>query len=450
MSPTGRPEGESLSAQREGCPAAPTARPKGEFPSAQRKGSPVRAEHLRIDPGRLLARLDELAAIGEAPDGSCCRLALTDEDKAGRDLVAGWMRELDLEVGIDRVGNLFGLRRGSEDLAPVMTGSHIDTVRTGGRYDGNLGVLGGLEVLRTLDDAGLTTRRPLVVAVFTNEEGARFQPDMLGSLVYAGGLALEAAYETRSIDGKRLRDELERIGYLGSAALPLYRPHAFVELHIEQGPVLDLEGVTIGAVEDLQGISWQEVSITGQSNHAGTTPMRLRHDAGYCAAAIGHELRRIAREMGGNQVATMGKIDLHPNLINVIAARARVTVDLRNTDEALLAQAERRFADFLQQLARDEGVTIETRSLARFEPVAFDRDLAALVARTAQRLGHSCRPMTSGAGHDAQMLARLCPTAMIFVPSVKGISHNPAEHTEPAHLAAGADVLLHTLLELSA
>jgi N-carbamoyl-L-amino-acid hydrolase len=409
----------------------------------------MKAEQLRINEARLMARLSELAAIGATPDGSCCRLALTDEDKAGRDLVAGWMRELGLDVRVDPIGNIFGLRRGAEDTAPVMTGSHIDTVRTGGRYDGCLGVLGGLEVAQVLNDAGITTRRPLVVGVFTDEEGARFHPDMAGSLAYVGGIPLAELYETRGIDGKLFRDELERIGYLGDAPVPLYRPHAYVELHIEQGPVLDIEGVTIGAVENLQGISWQEVAITGQSNHAGTTPMRLRHDAGYCAAAIGHFLRQLAKDMGGSQVATMGKVDLHPNLINVIAARAKVTIDLRNTDEALLVRAERRFAQFLEQLAADEGVKIETKSLARFEPVLFDRNIADLIARTAARLGHSCRPMTSGAGHDAQMIARIAPSAMIFVPSVKGISHNPAEHTEPAHLAAGADVLLHTLLELA-
>jgi len=410
----------------------------------------MKAEQLRIDPARLMARLNRLAEIGRTEDGSCCRLALTDEDRAGRDLVSGWMRELGLEVRVDAIGNIFGLRRGTSAVSPVMTGSHIDTVRTGGRYDGNLGVLGGLELVQVLNDAGITTRRPLIVAVFTDEEGARFHPDMAGSLTYVGGLALDELYATRSIDGKLFRDELERIGYLGDAPVPLYTPHAFVELHIEQGPVLDIEGITIGAVENLQGISWTEVLITGQSNHAGTTPMRLRHDAGYCAAEIGTFVRRIAREFGGSQVGTVGSITLHPNLVNVIAARARITVDLRNTDDAILAQAERRFAEFLAQLARDEGVKIETHSLARFAPVVFDKDVAGLIAGTAQRLGHSCRPMTSGAGHDAQMMARMCPTAMIFVPSVKGISHNPAEHTEPAHLAAGADVLLHTLLELSA
>jgi N-carbamoyl-L-amino-acid hydrolase len=409
----------------------------------------MKVEQLRISEARLMARLSELAAIGATADGSCCRLALTDEDKAGRDLVVRRMRELGLQVRVDPIGNIFGLRRGAEDSEPVMTGSHIDTVRTGGRYDGNLGVLGGLEVVQVLNEAGIVTRRPLVVGVFTDEEGARFQPDMLGSLVYVGGMPLAQAYAAADNDGKLLRDELARIGYLGDAPLPLYRPHAFVELHIEQGPVLDAEGVVIGAVENLQGISWQEVKIDGQSNHAGTTPMRLRHDAGYCAAAIGHFLRHLTRDIGGNQVATMGSLTLHPGLINVIAARAKVTVDLRNTDEALLREAERRFAQFLGRLAAEEGVRIEAKSLARFEPVIFDRGVADLVTRTAGRLGHSCRPMTSGAGHDAQMMARICPTAMIFVPSVKGISHNPAEHTEPAHLAAGADVLLHTLLELA-
>jgi len=407
-------------------------------------------EDLRIDAAGLLKRIADLAAIGATDEGGCCRLALTDEDRAGRDLVRGWMQQLGLRVQVDAIGNLFGWRTGREDLAPVMTGSHIDTVRTGGRYDGNYGVLAGLEVVKVLNDADLTTRRPLVVAAFTNEEGARFQPDMLGSLVYAGGLSLADAHASVAIDGAVLRDELLRIGWLGDAPLPLCKPHAYVELHIEQGPVLDAEGLCIGAVRDLQGISWQALTITGQSNHAGTTPMRLRHDAGYCAAAIACFVRELADEMGGNQVATVGTVTLHPNLINVIAAHAQLTVDLRNTDDALLRQAEQRLAAFLAELQRKEGVSIDARVLARFDPVQFDTGVADLIARTASKLGHSQRPMTSGAGHDAQMLARACPSAMIFVPSVKGISHNPAEHTAPEHLAAGADVLLHTLLELAA
>ena len=404
---------------------------------------------LRIDAARLVDRLDRLAQIGPIDGGGSCRLALTDEDRRGRDLVVSWMRELGMEVQVDAIGNVFGVRAGRRDLPPVMTGSHIDTVRTGGRYDGNLGVIGGLEVVQTLNEAGLSTERPIVVAFFTDEEGARFAPDMLGSLVYVGGMPLAEALDVRAIDGPRLGDELERIGYAGDAPIGTLKPSSFVELHIEQGPVLDAEGVTIGAVEDLQGISWQELTITGQSNHAGTTPMRLRHDAGFAAAAVATFVRGLAREMGGSQVSTVGKTDLHPNLINVIAARAHLTVDLRNTDEISLKQAEASLSEFLDKLAKDEGVTIQTRQLARFEPVIFDAGIVQRIEAVSERLGYSQRRMTSGAGHDAQMFARICPTAMIFVPSIKGISHNPAEYTAPADLAAGGNVLLHTLLGLS-
>lgn len=409
----------------------------------------MRTASLRIDGQRLLQRLAALADVGAIAGGGCCRLALTDADRDGRDLVVGWMRELGLQVQVDAIGNVFGLRPGRQAVAPVMTGSHIDTVRTGGRYDGNLGVLAGLEAVQALNDAGIETDRPLVVAFFTDEEGARFAPDMLGSLVYAGGMELRDALGVRAIDGARLGDELARIGYAGSAPMGLHRPAAFVELHIEQGPVLHAEGGRLGVVESVQGISWQELTLTGQSNHAGTTPMRLRRDAGHAAAAVAVFMRELAREMGGSQVATVGKIDLHPNLINVIAARATLTVDLRNTDEGLLRQAEQRLAEFLRQLARQEGLEVASRVLARFEPVRFDDGVAARIEAAAGRLGVPTRRMTSGAGHDAQMLARVCPTAMIFVPSVHGISHNPAEFTEPADLVLGADVLLQTLLDLA-
>jgi N-carbamoyl-L-amino-acid hydrolase len=404
---------------------------------------------LRIDADALLRRLDELARIGARPDGSCCRIALTDEDRNGRDLLVRWMREDGLRVTVDAIGNIFGRRDGRDDGAPIMTGSHIDTVRTGGRYDGALGVLAGLEVVRALDRASIETERPVVVGAFTNEEGARFSPDMLGSLVYAGGLSLDEALAARARDGPTLGEELARIGYAGSVPVGAERPAAYVELHIEQGPVLDLEHVTIGAVEDLQGISWQEVEFVGQSNHAGTTPMRMRHDAGYCAAALGVFLRSLALEMGGSQVATMGEVQLHPNIINVIAARARATVDLRNTDELLLEDSERRLAAFLARLGTDERVEVRTKRLARFAPVRFDTSMVERIERVAGSLGLSCKRMTSGAGHDAQMLARVCPTAMIFVPSVLGISHNPREHTDPEDLVAGANVLLQTLLELA-
>ena len=409
----------------------------------------MNATDLRIDPARLARRLEALAEIGAIEGGGVCRLALTDEDKAGRDRVLEWMKELGLAVTIDGIGNGVGVRAGREGGARVMTGSHIDTVRTGGRYDGNLGVLAGLEVIQVLNDAGITTRRPLAVAFFTNEEGARFAPDMMGSLVYAGGLSREDALATRGIDGTTVAENLDRIGYAGPAPCGDNRVHAFVELHIEQGPVLDIEGVTIGAVESVQGISWREYTVNGVSNHAGTTPMRLRHDAGYVAGAVVAHARELAREMGGDQVATVGSLRLSPDLVNVIAHTAVFTVDLRNTDEAMLQQAEGRMETKVAALAAAEEVEVSSRSLARFPPVAFDADMVRRVERIAGSLGHSVRRMTSGAGHDAGIIAALCPTAMIFVPSVGGISHNVAEYTKPEDLEAGANVLLQTLLELA-
>ena len=330
-----------------------------------------------------------------------------------------------------------------------MCGSHIDTVRTGGRYDGNLGALAGLEIIETLYDAGLTTRRPLAVAFFSNEEGARIAPDMMGSLVYVGGLPLAEAHAAVSIDGKTVADELERIGYRGDAPVPGATPYAFVELHIEQGPILEAEGIVLGAVTGVQGISWTEVTVKGQANHAGTTPMSYRHDAGYVAAETAAFVRRLVKEMGGAQVGTVGAIDLDPNLVNVVARKAVLTVDLRNTDESLLQQAEARLNQHLDTIAEAEGVETTTRKLARFEPVDFDWRVIELVEDTAKALGNTVRQLPAGAGHDAQMLARVCPTGMVFTPSVEGISHNPKEHTDPKDLEAGANVLLQLLLTLS-
>lgn len=410
---------------------------------------------LRIDGERLLRRIEALAEIGpitgaRGEQGSA-RLALTDDDRAGRDLVVAWMHDLALDVRIDAIGNVIATRAAGDGSleGPVMTGSHIDTVRTGGRFDGNLGVLAGLEIIETLDRHGVATTRPFAVAFFTNEEGARFSPDMMGSLVFCGGLTVEEAYDVVGIDGARVGDELRRIGYLGATPCPGPAPHAFVELHIEQGPVLEAEGIRFAAVTGVQGISWQELAITGQSNHAGTTPMSLRHDAGYAAARVATFVRDLACQLGPPQVGTVGQITLHPNLVNVVAATATLTVDLRNTDERVLRDSESRLAAFLVELADHEGVEIATRVLARFEPVAFDPTMIDLVEATTARLGHSVKRMPSGAGHDAQMLSRMCPTAMIFTPSERGISHNPAEHTEARDLIDGADILLQVLLSLS-
>ena len=403
---------------------------------------------LKINWRRLEDRINALAEISPIDGGGNCRLALTDEDKDGRDLVVSWMHSLDLEVTIDVVGNIIGVWNVGSG-APVMSGSHIDTVRTGGRFDGCYGVLAALEVIESCKDANISPPRPLAVGIFTDEEGSRFAPDMLGSLVYVGGMPVEQALNVVAIDGARLGDELMRIGYSGSAPCPGVVPHAFVELHIEQGPMLEANDVRIGAVTSVQGISWQEVTVIGQSNHAGTTPMSLRHDPAYVAAEITVFLRKLASEFGGDQVCTVGKIDIHPNLTNVVPAKATLTLDVRNTDESLLKQAESRIADFLTEIATKEGVKITSRQLARFEPVIFDDEVINIVESIAKQQGNTVQRMPSGAGHDAQMLARICPSGMIFVPSVKGISHNPAEFTESVDLEAGANILLHTMLSLT-
>ncbi|MBO30836.1 MAG: Zn-dependent hydrolase [Acidimicrobiaceae bacterium] len=407
-------------------------------------------QSLRINGDRLIQRIEDLAAIGPYESTGSCRLALTDEDREGRDLVVTWMKDLGLEISIDGIGNVIATRPGNINGPPTLTGSHIDTVATGGRYDGNLGVLAGIELIETLIENEIDTQHPVGVGFFTDEEGARFPPDMLGSLVYVGGLSLEEALEIEAIDGAILGEELTRIGYRGPAPCPAIPPRAFIELHIEQGPLLEDEGKTIGVVTGVQGISWTEYVVKGQSNHAGTTPMHLRHDAGYVAARIATEAREVATRMGGRQVATVGRMNLHPDLVNVVAREARLTVDLRNTDETLLVEAENQIKECVNSLEESEGVTIESRSLARFEPVVFDQQVIEIVSETASDLGLSATHMPSGAGHDAQMLARVCPTGMIFVPSKDGISHNPNEHTDREDLVAGANVLLQSVLALDA
>ncbi|MFZ9912167.1 MAG: Zn-dependent hydrolase [Ilumatobacteraceae bacterium] len=401
-----------------------------------------------INDRRLMKRIMALGEVGGLPGGGCNRLALTDADRDGRNLVVAWMRDLNMNVAIDVVGNIVGTWQVGTG-APVMTGSHIDTVRTGGLYDGNYGVLAGLEVIETCQERGIEPRRPLAVGIFTDEEGARYAPDMLGSLVYVGGMLPETAHDVIGIDGTRLGDELERIGYLGATPCPGVVPHAFVELHIEQGPLLEVNQVRIGAVTGVQGISWQEVTIEGQSNHAGTTPMHLRKDPAFAAAKLTVFLRDLATRLAGNQVCTVGKIDVHPNLTNVVPSKVVMTLDVRNTDESILQSAEADIARFCEELAVAERVRIVRRPLARFEPVIFDDRVVDLVESVARDRGNSVQRMPSGAGHDAQMLARLCPTGMIFVPSHGGLSHNVNEHTDEADLVSGANILLDVMLRLA-
>jgi len=400
--------------------------------------------NLTINADRLLGRIEELGRLGRDSEGRLMRVAATDMDRLGRDRLAGWLGEAGLEVAVDRIGNIFGIWADGENKGrePVMLGSHVDTVIDAGIYDGCYGVLAGLEAIESLKEAGFVPARPIVVAAFTNEEGVRYAPDMMGSLVYAGGLGVEDALATTGTDGSVLGQELERIGYAGRQRPGFLKPHAYVELHVEQGPVLEREGIAIGAVENLQGISWQRIVIDGVANHAGTTPMAMRSDAGVAAARVIAFLADRAGASPTPTVATVGTIAFEPNAINVIPSRATFTVDLRDPDEVRLKAEEALLTAYLDQLAESAHVAIRTERLARFEPVTFDSRIVSLIEDCATANGLSCRRMTSGAGHDAQMIAHIAPSAMIFVPSRGGISHNPAEFTAAGELVAGANILL--------
>lgn len=403
--------------------------------------------YLQINGQRLIDSLFALGECGALEGGGVCRLAATAEDKAGRDFVVARMKALGLDISVDAIGNVTGVYAGEEALPIVMMGSHIDTVGTGGLYDGNYGVMAGLEVIATLQEAGLRARRPLAVTFFTNEEGVRFQPDMMGSVVFAGEYPLEAALAAKDREGITLDEALRAIGYRGERRPGDMSVDSYVELHIEQGPILDKEGTDIGVVTGVQGISWQELTLTGVSNHAGTTPMSMRHDAGLAAAKIAVFARELALNLGGDQVATVGHISVKPNLINVIPNQVVMSVDLRNTDNAVLKLAEQQLADFIATTAQDEGVKITSRSLVRFNPVIFADDIVNAVEDEAKRQGLSARRLPSGAGHDAQFMASVCPAGMIFVPCVDGISHNVNEHSDPKDLIAGANVLLQVVLQ---
>ncbi|MDQ2082250.1 Zn-dependent hydrolase [Xanthobacteraceae bacterium Astr-EGSB] len=404
-----------------------------------------------IDAQRLTGRLRELGTIGRDADGRLARLAASEADRLGRDRLRSWLADAGLEVVVDRIGNVFGVwtPQGSGGRKPVLIGSHIDTVIDAGIYDGCYGVLSGLEVIQSLKEGGFTPTRPIAVAAFTNEEGVRYAPDMLGSLAFVGGLDLDAALATVGTDGSVFGEELDRIGYAGYAEPGFMAPHAYLELHIEQGPVLDREGVPIGAVQGVQGISWQKVTIEGDANHAGTTPMSMRRDAGQAAARVITFLRGRAVASNTPTVATVGCMSFEPNAINVIPARATFTVDLRDPDEDRLRDEEAALSAFLDRLTAEEEVSVTVERLARFEPVPFDQRIVTMVEDAARDRGLASRRMTSGAGHDAQMLARIAPAAMIFVPCLRGISHSPKEFTADADLVAGANVLLDVVWRLA-
>lgn len=415
-------------------------------------------ERLQIDAERLYRSLMELKEIGAYDDEATGlrgvrRIALTDADAEGRRLVVRWMRDAGLTVAIDKIGNVYGERRGTQpDLAPIMMGSHIDSVATGGAFDGALGVLGGLEVIRTLNDRGIVTRRPLVCAFFTDEEGCRFATDMLGSAVTTGRIDLGEAYAGRDRDGRTVREELARIGFLGDEDIGRRRPHAYLECHIEQGPVLRREDLDIGVVTGVQAISWHELTILGRSAHAGTTPIEYRRDPGLAAARIQLKLREMATSgRYGEMRATVGDIRHHPGLVNVIPNRVVMTVDLRNPVDELMVECERDLWRTLDEIRQQDGVEINSRQTARTPAVPFDAGLQDRIEAHARARGKAHRRILSGAGHDAQEWARVCRTGMIFVPGEHdGISHNPRELSTPQQCQDGVSVLLDVALELAA
>lgn len=401
-----------------------------------------------IDGTGLIDRLRQLGSVGRDDSGRLSRLAASDTDRDGRDLLCKWLREAGLTIEVDRIGNIFGTwRPDGADGAPLLIGSHIDTVIDAGIYDGCHGVLSGIAVIEALQREGFRPLRPVSVAAFTNEEGVRYAPDMMGSLVAAGGMSVDAALASTGTDGTTLGLELARIDYAGDREPGLLRPHAYLELHIEQGPVLEADGLPIGAVENLQGISWTQVTIGGTANHAGTAPMAMRRDAGVAAARMIAFLDELARATPSG-VATVGTMRFEPNPINVIPSLARFTVDMRNPVESRLLEQEGAFEKFCGAL-RNEGYSVVTERLARFEPVSFAPHIVSAIESAAAERQLPCRRMTSGAGHDAQMMARIAPAAMIFVPSKGGISHNPAEFTADASLVAGAHVLLDVIRKLN-
>lgn len=403
---------------------------------------------LRVDGDRLWESHMELAKIGGTPKGGVCRLALTDLDGQARDLFIEWAKQVGCTIRIDEIGNIFARRAGQDDsLAPVMTGSHIDTQPTGGKFDGNYGVLAGLEVLRTLDENGIQTQAPLEVVVWTNEEGSRFVPVMMGSGVYVGAFPLEDTLAQKDRDGITVGDALKQIGYAGTAPARFEHAKAYFEAHIEQGPVLEAHDKVIGVVTGALGQRWYDVTITGQESHAGTTPMELRKDALLAATDLIQFVNRIALERAPHGRGTVGCLDVFPSSRNVIPGQVKLTIDLRAFSSEELLAMDHALRQYCADVQIQRKVTIGLEQVVEFAPQPFADEQIAAVRRHAERLGLPFMDVVSGAGHDAVYMARVAPSGMIFVPCKDGISHNEIEDAKPEHLEAGCNVLLHAMLE---
>lgn len=408
----------------------------------------LQQDTLEVSSERLYDSLMELAKIGATPKGGNCRLALTELDGQGRDLVTGWMKDAGMTVTVDQVGNIFGRRAGrNPDRAAVMTGSHIDTQPTGGKFDGCFGVLAGLEVVRTLNDHDIETDAPIDVAIWTNEEGTRFVPVMMGSGAFVGKFKLEDILNTTDAQGKRVGDELQAIGYAGSEPLGERAVGAYFEAHIEQGPILEHEQKTIGVVTGSLGLRWYDITVTGMEMHAGPTPMPIRQDALYAATFIMQDVVQNALDHAPHGRGTVGAATVHPSSRNVIPGKVTFTVDIRHADANELEHMRQRLLGTCTAIGDKHRVDIEIKEVSYFPPTPFDKDMVDTVREATRASGYPHMDIVTGAGHDAVYLAGVAPTAMIFVPCKDGISHNEIEDAKPEDLGAGAQVLFNAMLQ---
>jgi len=405
-------------------------------------------ENLKINPDRLWASIHEIAEIGPGVRGGSNRQTLTDADSQGRHLFRRWCEEAGLAVGVDSMGTMFARRDGTDPEAlPVMVGSHLDTQPTGGRYDGVLGVLGGLEIIRTLNDLDIKTRRPIEVVNWTNEEGTRFAPAMMASGVFAGVIDQDWAYARQDAEGKTFGDELVRVGWKGDEPAGQRKLHAYFELHIEQGPILEDENIDIGVVTHGQGLKWLQITLTGRESHTGSTPMPKRLNAGLGMARITQLVDDIAWSHAPNAVGAIGHVEVYPNSRNIIPGRTVFTVDFRSPDAAVLRDMVRRLETGAREIAQKIGLQLAIEEVGAFDPVTFDEGCVGAVRAAADRLGYSHRDIVSGAGHDACWVNRVAPTAMVMCPCKDGLSHNEDEDITKEWAMAGTNVLFHAVVE---